>query len=107
MRSVGNRTVMNDSGNHDPRVADLHVAVSRLRRELAAHPVEFIDRGIAEEELAALYAMALGGAPEIRRLRRSLLLVAAATGSVRALAPGLAAVRNAVELFGEQRPRPL
>ncbi|MFR9794407.1 DUF5955 family protein [Streptomyces sp. MS06] len=82
------------------RAAGLRAAVSRLRRELAAHPAEFPDRGVAEEELAALAAMSAGGAPEIRRLRRSLLLVAGAIGSVSALAPGLAEVREAVDLFG-------
>ncbi|MGW1814910.1 DUF5955 family protein [Streptomyces sp. NPDC002125] len=85
----------------DPRVAELRTAVSRLRRELAGHPVEFPDRGIAEDELAALDAMAAGGMPEIPRLRRSLLLVAGAIGSVSALAPGLREVRIAIELFGE------
>jgi hypothetical protein len=85
----------------DPRVAELRTAVSRLRRELAVHPAEFPDRGIAEEELAALDAMATGGAPEIPRLRRSLLLVAGAIGSVSALAPGVRDVRIAVDLFGE------
>jgi hypothetical protein len=85
----------------DPRVAELRTAVSRLRRELAAHPAEFPDRGIAEDELATLAAMAVGGAPEIPRLRRSLLLVAGAIGSVSALTGSLANVRSAVELFGE------
>ena len=42
-----------------------------------------------------------GGAPEIPRLRRSLLLIVGAIGSVSALAGGLAEVRRAVELFGE------
>ncbi|MYV66163.1 hypothetical protein GT043_09495, partial [Streptomyces sp. SID2131] len=51
-------------------------------------------------ELAALDAMALGGAPEVRRLRRSLLIVAGCVGSVSALAEALAGVRRAVELFG-------
>ncbi|MFE9996665.1 DUF5955 family protein [Streptomyces avermitilis] len=87
--------------DEDPRVAGLRTAVSRLRRELAAHPAEFPDRGIAEDELAALAAMAVGGVPEIPRLRRSLLLIAGAIGSVSALARGLADVRGAVELFGE------
>ncbi len=91
---------MADSGE-DPRVTALRAAVSRLRRELAAHPAEFRDRGIAEEELAALHAMAQDGAPEAVRLRRSLLLVAAAIGSVSALAPAVTSVRDAVELFGE------
>ncbi|MFE9367012.1 DUF5955 family protein [Streptomyces sp. NPDC006978] len=85
----------------DPRVAELRTAVSRLRRELAGHPAEFPDRGIAEEELAALDAMAAGGRPEIPRLRRSLLLVAGAIGSVSALGPRLRDVRVAVDLFGE------
>jgi hypothetical protein len=87
--------------DEDPRVAELRTAVSRLRRELAAHPAEFPDRVIAEEELAALAAMAAHGIPEVPRLRRSLLLIAGAIGSVSALARGLSDVRNAVELFGE------
>ncbi|MEU3255225.1 DUF5955 family protein [Streptomyces sp. NPDC006997] len=87
--------------DEDPRVAGLRTAVSRLRRELAAHPAEFPDRAIAEEELAALASMTSGGAPEIPRLRRSLLLIAGAIGSVSALAKGLTQVREAVELFGE------
>ncbi|WP_329043395.1 DUF5955 family protein [Streptomyces sp. NBC_00178] len=85
----------------DPRAVELRTAVSRLRRELAGHRAEFPDRGIAEDELAALDSMAAGGAPEVPRLRRSLLLVAGAIGSVSALAPGLRDVRNAVDLFGE------
>ncbi|BAC69709.1 hypothetical protein SAVERM_1998 [Streptomyces avermitilis MA-4680 = NBRC 14893] len=99
LRSLGQRPVT--GSDEDPRVAGLRTAVSRLRRELAAHPVEFPDRGIAEDELAALAAMAVGGVPEIPRLRRSLLLIAGAIGSVSALARGLADVRGAVELFGE------
>ncbi|WP_340374963.1 DUF5955 family protein [Streptomyces sp. SS7] len=85
----------------DPRVVELRSAVSRLRRELAAHPPEFRDRDIAEEELAALDAMAAGGSPEIPRLRRSLLLIAGAIGSVSALHQGLTQVRRAVDLFAE------
>ncbi|MFE6619167.1 DUF5955 family protein [Streptomyces sp. NPDC008086] len=101
LRSLGQRPVT--SGDEDLRVVQLRAAVSRLRRELAAHPVEFPDRGIAEDELAALAAMALGGAPETSRLRRSLLLIAGAIGSVSALSPGLTRVRDAVESFGEPR----
>lgn len=82
-------------------MAELRAAVSRLRRELAGHRAEFTDRGIAEDELAALDAMAVSGIPEVRRLRRSLLLIAGSIGSVSALAGGLANVRQAVELFGE------
>ncbi|UUU28273.1 DUF5955 family protein [Streptomyces sp. DSM 40750] len=87
--------------DEDLRVAELRSAVSRLRRELAAHPAEFPDRGIAEDELAALAAMAVSGIPEVPRLRRSLLLIAGSIGSVSALSRGLAEVRTAVELFGE------
>ncbi|MEU1201368.1 DUF5955 family protein [Streptomyces sp. NPDC005813] len=99
LRSLGQRAVT--GSDEDPRVAELRIAVSRLRRELAAHPAEFPDRGIAEDELAALAAMAAGGIPEPPRLRRSLLLVAGAIGSVSALSTRLADVRSAVELFGE------
>ncbi|WP_406174907.1 DUF5955 family protein [Streptomyces sp. NBC_00996] len=99
LRSLGQRPVT--GRDEDPRVAELSTAVSRLRRALAAHPAEFPDRGIAEDELAALAAMAVSGIPEIPRLRRSLLLIAGAIGSVSALATSLAEVRSAVELFGE------
>ncbi len=79
----------------------LRTAVSRLRRELAAHPADFPDRAIAEDELAALAAMTTHGVPEIPRLRRSLLLIAGAIGSVSALSTSLGNVRSAVERFGE------
>ncbi|MBZ6472692.1 DUF5955 family protein [Streptomyces griseocarneus] len=85
----------------DPRVDELGAAVSRLRRELAGHPAPLPDRDAAEDELAALDAMARAGAPDVSRLRRSLLLVAGAVGSVSALAPALGAVRAAVDRFGE------
>jgi hypothetical protein len=87
--------------DEDPRVAELCTAVSRLRRQLAALPADFPDRAIAEDELAALAAMAAGGVPEIPRLRASLLLIAGAIGSMSALAQGLSQVRAAVDLFGE------
>ncbi|MFF4754554.1 DUF5955 family protein [Streptomyces sp. NPDC002514] len=103
LRSLGQMPVT--GSDEDPRVAELRTAVSRLRRELAAHPAEFRDRVIAEDELAALAAMTSGGAPEIPRLRRSLLLIAGAIGSVSALSRGLSEVRAAVDLFGEP-PRP-
>ncbi|MFF4312716.1 DUF5955 family protein [Streptomyces sp. 900105755] len=99
LRSLGQRPVT--GSDEDPRVTELRTAVSRLRRELAAHPAEFPDRAIAEDELAALAAMATGGLPEIPRLRRSLLLVAGAIGSMSALSRGLSEVRQAVDLFGE------
>ncbi|MGW5037978.1 DUF5955 family protein [Streptomyces parvulus] len=88
-------------GDEDVRVTELRAAVSRLRRRLAALPADFPDRAIAEDELADLAAMAGHGVPEARRLRRSLLLIAGAIGSVSALAPGLAEVRRAVELFAD------
>ncbi|MBE8476764.1 hypothetical protein IQ210_38045 [Streptomyces sp. 3R004] len=100
LRSLGQRPVTG-SDEDDPRVAGLRTAVSRLRRELAAHPAEFPDRAIAEDELAALAAMTIDGTPEIPRLRRSLLLIAGAIGSVSALSRGLSEVRDAVDLFGE------
>ncbi|MFF2501893.1 DUF5955 family protein [Streptomyces sp. NPDC058067] len=103
LRSVGQKLVA--GSEEDPRVTELRTAVSRLRRELAAHPAEFPDRAVAEDELAALDAMAAGGPPEVPRLRRSLLVVAGAIGSVSALAKGLGDVRNAVELFGGPPPR--
>ncbi|MGW4031331.1 DUF5955 family protein [Streptomyces sp. NPDC004838] len=99
LRSVG-QTRVTGSGE-DPRAAELHAAVSRLRRELAAHPGRFSDRDIAEDELAVLDAMVASGTPEIPRMRRSLLLIAGAIGSVSALVPGLMEVRKAVDLFGE------
>ncbi|WP_326575069.1 DUF5955 family protein [Streptomyces sp. NBC_00481] len=99
LRSLGQRPVT--GSDEDPKVAELRSAVSRLRRELAAHPAEFPDRGIAEDELAVLAAMAVTGMPEVPRLRRSLLLIAGSIGSVSALARGLAEVRTAVELFGD------
>ncbi|MEW1630258.1 DUF5955 family protein [Streptomyces sp. NPDC089173] len=85
----------------DPRVVELRIAVSRLRRELASLSFEFPDRPIAEEELAALDAMAVGGVPEIPRMRSSLLLIAGSIGSVSAVAAALRDVRNAVDLFGD------
>lgn len=99
LRSVG-QTPVAEKGE-DPRLAGLNGAVSRLRRELAGYPVEFRDRAIAEDELAALAAMVAGGAPEIARMRRSLLLIVGSIGSVSALGPALMSVRNAVDLFGD------
>ncbi|WP_327185823.1 DUF5955 family protein [Streptomyces sp. NBC_01334] len=99
LRSLRQRAVT--GSDEDPRVAELRTAVSRLRRELATYPVEFPDRAIAEDELAALAAMVTHGVPEVPRLRRSLLLIAGAIGSVSALARSLSEVRRAVELFGE------
>lgn len=99
LRSVGQKRVT--GSGEDPRVVELRIAVSRLRRELASLSFEFPDRPIAEEELAALDAMAVGGVPEIPRMRSSLLLIAGSIGSVSAVAAALRDVRNAVDLFGE------
>ncbi|PZT70734.1 hypothetical protein DN402_06970 [Streptomyces sp. SW4] len=99
LRSVGQRRVT--AGDEDVRVTELRTAVSRLRRRLAVLPADFPDRAVAEDELADLAAMTLHGVPEVARLRRSLLLIAGAIGSVSALRPGLTEVRNAVDLFGE------
>ncbi|MFD1830870.1 MULTISPECIES: DUF5955 family protein [Streptomyces] len=96
--ATGRRTVVH--GQEDPRIIGLQRAVTRLRRELAGHRAKLADRQIAEEELAAVDAMARAGVPEISRLRGSLLLIAGAIGSVSALAGALAEVRKAVELFG-------
>ncbi|WP_432092921.1 DUF5955 family protein [Streptomyces sp. bgisy100] len=90
-----------DAGTGDPRVAELRAAVSRLRRELAGHPADLSDRAVAEDELAALDAMVCAGAPEVPRLRRSLLLVAGALGSVSALGPALADMREVIDTFGD------
>lgn len=98
LRSVEQRRV--PGSQVDPRVAGLRSAVARLRRQLAAHPAEFRDRSIAEEELAALAVLADGDHPEIPGLRRSLLLIAGAIGSVSALGPGVRELREAVDLFG-------
>ncbi|GGW63518.1 hypothetical protein GCM10010503_45760 [Streptomyces lucensis JCM 4490] len=98
MRSLGQRPVT--GSDEDPRAVELRTAVSRLRRQLAAIPADFPDRSIAEDELAALAAMAAGGSPQIPLLRRSLLLIAGAIGSVSALTRALTEVREAVDLFG-------
>lgn len=100
LRSLGQAPVT--GSDEDPRVAELRSAVSRLRRQLAALPADFPDRTIAEDELAALAAMAASGLPEIPRLRGSLLLIAGALGSMSALARGLSQVRDAVNLFGDR-----
>lgn len=84
-----------------PGAAELRAAVARVQRELAAYPPALPDRAVAEDELAALARLAaLPGRPDIREteaLRHSLLLVAAALGSVSALAEPLAELHEAVE----------
>ncbi|MEU1054423.1 DUF5955 family protein [Streptomyces sp. NPDC005876] len=102
LRSVGQQGRATD-GDEDVRVAGLRTAVSALRRRLAALPAEFPDRVIAEDELADLAEVIAHGVPDGARLRRSLLLLAGALGSVSALSDALTEVRHAVELFGEPR----
>lgn len=91
----------------DAATADaLRAAVGRVRRDLAAHPAELPDRVTAEEELAVLEGMAVRGAPEVVRLRGSLLLVAGALGSVSALAASVAELRLAVDRFAGRPAAP-
>ncbi|MFF4951026.1 DUF5955 family protein [Streptomyces chattanoogensis] len=85
----------------DTRVQALRGAVARLRRQLAVLPGELPDRAAADDELAALDAMVSQGLPEVPRLRRSLLLIAGAVGSVSALSPALTEVRERIDSFGE------
>ncbi|MFH8410303.1 DUF5955 family protein [Streptomyces sp. NPDC018019] len=84
----------------DPRAVALCGAVARLRRELALLPAELPDRAAADDELAALYALVSAGDPDVYRLRRSLLLIAGAVGSVSALASALRDVRDLIDLYG-------
>lgn len=88
--------------------AALLSAVARLRGELADYRPLLPDRDVAEDELAALahqagLAEASPALVDTERLRRSLLLVVAAIGSVSALAVPLDAVREAVETLAPPR----
>lgn len=87
-------------GDEDPRVAELRAAVARLRRELAGYRVQLSDRPVAEDELDVLDGQAAAGTLSVPRLRRSLLVVTGALGSVSALAVPVAQVRRAIDLFG-------
>ncbi len=83
-------------------------AVDRLRHELAAYRPLLPDRAVAEDELDALAAqaatvMASGAPPDTERVHHSLLLVAAALGSVSALTEPLGDVRQAVEALAKPR----
>lgn len=84
----------------------LRTAVARLERDLAAYRRALPDRAVAEDELAELARQATG-APAPEQLRQALLLVAAALGSVSALAVPLAALREAVEQELSRLPRPM
>lgn len=101
-------------GPEDGPGAGLRAAVGGLRRELTAHRPLLPDRAVAEDQLDALAdhadqadrrgraGQALG-LPESERMRHSLLLVAAALGSVSALTEPLDALREAVELLAPPR----
>ncbi|GAA1933985.1 DUF5955 family protein [Streptomyces sodiiphilus] len=93
-----------DSGT-DPRLPALHDAVAQLRQELDGYAAPLADRRVAERELAVLdmitrpEVVARAGLPDATALRRALLLVVAAIGSVSALAPDVRRLREAVDLF--------
>ncbi|KOG52854.1 hypothetical protein ADK76_30150 [Streptomyces griseoflavus] len=90
-----------EGAGDDPRAVALCGAVARLRRELALLPAELPDRTAADDELAALHTMVSAGNPDVARLRRSLLLITGAVGSVSALAPALTDVRELIGLYGD------
>jgi hypothetical protein len=94
------------STTEDPRISALSAAVDRLRQELGGYRAALADREVAERQLARLRAMGATGEPDGAALRHALLLVAAAVGSVSALAPALARLREAVEAFGTPQPVP-
>ena len=83
-------------------------ALIAMRGELTAHRPLLLDRVVAEDELDALARQAASadrvlGLADSERMRHSLLLVAAAIGSVSALAAPLAALREAVESLTPSR----
>ncbi|MBD0735069.1 hypothetical protein BGM09_18900 [Streptomyces sp. CBMA29] len=86
-----------------PGAAELRAAVARVQRELAAYHPALPDRAVAEDELAVLARLAARPAPaairdaEAEAVRHSLLLVAAALGSVSALTEPLAELHETVE----------
>ncbi|NJQ14743.1 hypothetical protein HCN52_07245 [Streptomyces bohaiensis] len=87
-------------GTRDDRWDALVSASARLRTALDDYRAPLIDRGVAEQELAALHRMAAGGAADPSALSGRLLLVASAVGSVRVLSPALAELRAAVGRLG-------
>ncbi|MDT0266340.1 DUF5955 family protein [Streptomyces sp. DSM 44915] len=87
-------------GALDPRVTTLRAAVHRLHRELGGYRLALDDREVAERQLALLDELTVTGAPDEATLGQSLLVIAAALGSVSALAGAVAEFRRAVELFG-------
>ena len=107
-KTVGQRRTLAAGHNTgtDPRIEELGCAVHRMRRALDAHPADLRDRREAERELDALAALVRWEHQRREELRHSLLLLAAAVGSVSALALPLVGVREAVELFCGSAPRP-
>lgn len=106
-RSVTAGDVSGEGPGEGPR-AELRAAVGRLRRELTAHRPVLPDRVVAEDELDALARQVENvdcalGVSDSERMRHSLLLVAAALGSVSALAAPLDALREAVESLAPPR----
>jgi uncharacterized protein DUF5955 len=96
------------SGAHGGAGAALRTAVVRLHVELAEYRRLLPDRAVAEDELAALARQAELAEESLtlvdtERLRHCLLLLAAALGSVSALAVPLNAVREAVEALAPPR----
>lgn len=81
----------------------MRAAVDRLRRDLSGYRAPLADREVAERELALLDGMVSAGVPDDAALRNSLLLLAAAVGSVSALAPAVSQLCAAAELFGVPR----
>ncbi|MGP3970123.1 DUF5955 family protein [Streptomyces sp. 6N223] len=88
------------STGEDPRMSALSAAVDRLGGELGDYEAALADREVAERQLAALRAMSAAREPDGVAMRDALLLIAAAVGSVSALAPAVARLREAVEAFG-------
>lgn len=84
----------------DPRVTTLRAAVRRLRRELGGYQVALADREVAMEWLTRLDEVSVAGVPDDATLGQALLDIAAALGSVSALAPAVAEFRRSIELFG-------
>lgn len=90
----------------DPRLFALRDAVDRLRRDLGSYRAPLEDREVAERGLGLLEAAtAAGEPPDTAALGRALLLIAAAVGSVSALAPAVSQLCAAAELFGVPRYR--
>lgn len=82
------------------RRSALRAAVDRLRRDLCGYQASLADREVAERQLAVLQRMSQADVMEEATLRDALLLIAAAVGSVSALAPAVAQLSAAVEPFG-------